>query len=108
MSVINGCEIGPAIVLVIMSITGGSPITQLSAGDALAESLWEVWHHVWPAALLFSFAAIPTTLVLLGWVIIDFVRSTPVRSATFIVLLLLTSIHLLLLHRLLVTNFPDA
>ena len=85
MSVINGCEIGPAIVLVIMSITGGSPITQLSAGDALAESLWEVWHHVWPAALLFSFAAIPTTLVLLGWVIIDFVRSTPVRSVTMII-----------------------
>lgn len=107
-SVINGCALGPALVLVIMWITGGSPVAQISAGDALAESLWEVWFNIWPAALLFSFAAIPTTLVLLGWVIIDSVRGTPARSATFIVLLVLTSIHLLLLHRLLVTNFPDA
>ncbi|MEE8153584.1 MAG: hypothetical protein V3T53_01340 [Phycisphaerales bacterium] len=46
MSVINGCEIGPAIVLVIMSITGGSLITQLSAGNALAETPWEVRFHI--------------------------------------------------------------
>ena len=87
---------------------GGSPVAQLSAGSALAESLWDVWFHIWPVALLFSFVAIPTTLVLLGWVIIDFVRETSARSATFIVLLVLTSIHLLLLYRLLVMYFPDA
>ncbi len=107
-SVINGCALVPALVFVVMWITGASPVAQISAGDPLAMSLWEVWFHVWPVALLFSFAAIPITLVLLGWVIVDFVRGTPSQSATFIVLLVLTSIHLLLLFRLLGTYFPDA
>ena len=107
--VANSAALMPLAFLVLMFVSGSSPVAQFNAGSPNGYGLWSAWVSLWPMCLV----GVPMGLVALTGGVVWFLARRgdrgPIRREKMrLTYAALTFVHLLLVSRLLIMSAPDA